>query len=439
MKKSISGATLLCGLLAGLAPIAEADPQITSWFTVDANKPAQIYRTEAERLAGQPVTTWSNGRNTQAQPAGCGVQEVLSSANWVYIRSTGLGSQVMGPWQNGRFPNLPTDQHFIFAISRHPTVQPMTGFNHLGEIGMFVDGVRMFDSNDAFSYSNQNGRDANPRAGVGQGDRVWNRDAYVNESQTFDASLGHQQNRGTYHYHAEPLALRYLLGDHVDFDAATKTYRESAGAPVKHSPIIGWMQDGYPLYGPYGYASATNAASGLRRMVSGFVMRNGENGADNLAKTGRRTLPAWVAREENRSERLPGNETGPNVGEAYPLGHYLEDYAFRGDLGQALGKDFDLDELNGRWCVTPEFPGGTYAYFTTIDAAGRPVYPYNMGRRYHGYPNGRLVAGIHEPVTTNFTAHANAGIKTAMNAAPAKTTTLTWNMNDGGNYRSESK
>ncbi len=417
-----------------LAVSAFADPQITSWYTVNATKPAQIYRTEAEKNSGQPETTWSNGRNTQAQPAGCGVQEILSSSNWVYIRSTGLGSQVMGPWLNGRFPNLPTDQRFIYAISRHPVVQTTHNHNHLGEIGMFVDGVRMFDANDAFSYSNQSGRDGDPRAGIGQGDHIWNRDALVNEGQTLDASLGHQQNWGTYHYHAEPLALRYLLGDHVDFNAAAKSYHESSTVPSKHSPILGWMQDGYPIYGPYGYANATNPASGVRRMVSGFVLRNGENGADNLIQTGRRTLPAWEARENNRAITLKNSETGPNVTGSYPLGHYIEDYAYLGDLGHALGHDFDLDELNGRWCVTPEFPQGTYAYFTTIDAAGKPAYPYNMGRRYHGYPNGRLVSGIHEAVTTNFTAFAKVPVKTA----PAKTTTLTWN-NNGGTYRSESQ
>jgi len=429
----------VCVILGLLTTSVFADPQITSWYTVNSMKPAQIYRTEAEKYSGQTETTWSNGRNMQSQPAYCGVQEILSSSNWVYIRSTGLGSQVMGPWQNGRFPNLPTDQHFIYAFSRHPVVQITHNFNHLGEIGLFVDGVRMFDANDAFSYSNQSGRDADPRAGIGQGDHIWNRDAYVNESRTFDAALGHQQNWGRYHYHAQPLALRYLLGDHVDFDATTKTYHESSQAPVKHSPILGWMQDGYPIYGPYGYANATNTTSGVRRMVSGFVIRNGEHGADNLAQTGRRTLPAWEARENNRSTTLQNNETGPAVSEAYLLGHYIEDYAFLGDLGHVQGRDFDLDELNGRWCVTPEFPQGTYAYFTTIDAAGKPAYPYNMGRRYHGYPNGRLVSGIHEPVTTNFTAHTAIIVKTGTGSTAAKTTTLTWNMNDGGNYRPESK
>ena len=421
------------GLWLALTANAFADPQLTSWFTLDAGKFAHIYRTPAEKTADQPVTTWSNGRNVQAQPAYCGVQEILSSSNWVYIRSTGLPSQTMGPWQNGRFPNLPTDQNFIYAFPRHPVAQTGSHFTHLGAIGLFVDGVQMFDANDAFSYSHANGRDADPRAGIGQGDHVWNRDALVNEGRTFDASLAHQQQWGTYHYHVQPIALRYLLGDHVDFDAATKTYHESKSAPTKHSPILGWMQDGFPIYGPYGFANPTNPASGVRRMRSGFAVRDGRDGTDNLAANGRKTLPVWEAREYNRAARLPDSETGPDVGERYPLGHYIEDYAYLGDCGKTFGQDFDLDELNGRWCVTPEFPQGTYAYFTAIDADGNAIYPYNMGRRYHGNPVGQMVRRIGEPVSTNFVNTANPALTAT--AKPASTSTLIWKPDNGGAYQ----
>ena len=417
-------------VLIAFKSYSATDPQISSWFTVNSGNYAQIYPNNAARASGQSETTWSNGRNSQSQPVYCGVQEVLSSSNWIYVRSTGLGSQVMGPWLNGRFPNLPIDQHFIFAIPRHPTVQADSRFNPLGEIGMTVDGVRMFDATDAFSYSHQYGRDADPRAGIGQGDHIWNRDAFVNESQTFDAAYAHQQNWGRYHYHSEPIALRYELGDHVDYDAVTKTYHESNTTAVKHSPILGWMQDGYPIYGPYGYSNPTNPASGVRRMMSGFTPRNGENGADNLAQIGRTTLPAWEAREHHRNVTLQNSEAGPNVSQYYPIGHYIEDYVYLGDCGKLLGKDFDLDELNGRWCVTPEFPNGTYAYFTTIDATGKPVYPYDMGRRYHGNPVGRLVRGIYEPVATNFINQANASLITS--ASGPKTAVLTWDKTSGG-------
>lgn len=424
------------GVLLAAQRLTAADPLIASWFKLDSSNYARIYPDDSAKMAGRTATTWSNGRLAQSEPAYSGVQAIFSSPEWVYVMSTGLAGQVMGPWfddpQHWRtFPNLPTDQHYILRLPRHPIAQSGYEFNHLGEIGMTVDGIRIFDANDAFSYSHEAGRDASPRGRIGRGDGIWNRDAYVNERLTFDAALAHQQNSGRYHYHAEPVALRYLLGDHVDFNPATKTYRESKTPPTRHSPIIGWMQDGYPLYGPYGFADAKDPKSGVRRMVSGYVLRDGANGADDLRLTGRRKLPAWEARELDRPAALEENETGPAVNVNYPLGHYLEDYAYLGDLATAPGRRWDLDEFNGRWCVTPEFPQGTYAYFTAIDAAGRPIYPYNMGRRYRGVPSGRLVRAITEPVTTNFMAHADLTARRDSGGSVS----LVWKSNaDGGNY-----
>lgn len=417
-----------------------ADPQLASWYTLKAGQYARIYRNDAARLAGESATTWSNGRQTQAEPVQSGIRQILYSADWIYVRSTGLPTQIMGPWYLDAshyrvFPNLPTDQGLILRLPRHPVAQTGEEFQPLGEIGMTVDGVRIFDANDALSYSHANASDANPRAGIGQGDRVWERDAFVNEAMTFDPGMGHQQNWGRYHYHAEDIALRYELGDHVDFNAVTKTYRESTNPVVKHSPIIGWLQDGYPLYGPYGYADPANPASGVRRMISGYVPRNGENGADDLAQTGRRTLPAWTARAWKYPAALPENETGPDVTIYYPIGHYLEDYAYLGDLGKVPGRDFDLDESNGRWCVTPEFPHGTYAYFTTIDARGKPVYPYTMGKLYHGQATGRLVREIEEPVATYYTSAAASSTETSAVSPSPATTTLVWNPANGGGYQ----
>jgi len=45
-----------------------------------------------------------------------------------------------------------------------------------------------------------------------------------------------------------------------------------------------------------------------------------------------------------------------------------------------------LDRFNGRYCVTPDFPSGTYAYFCTLDSDGGPVYPYILGNNYYSTP-----------------------------------------------------
>jgi hypothetical protein len=298
----------------------------------------------------------------------------------------------------------------------------------LGAIGYFVDGVAMFDSRDAFYW--------NGTADV-NGTGSWNREAYVNEGATFDPGYAHQENTGTHHYHADPIALRYMLGDHVDYNPATKTYSESTNPVTKHSPILGWVRDGYPVYGPYGYSNPTNPASGIRRMTSGYQLRNGQNGTDVL--TTRTTIPAWAARMYGESI----NQSGPTVSTSYPLDRYMEDNAYLGDMTNSLtgtnyqqGADFDLNEYNVRWCYTPEFPTGTYAYFVCISSNGTPVFPYNIGRSFFGNPTGNTTT-LSETVTTNF--YGGPNLRETVNA-PAKSgnnVVLTWNGIEGGTYRVE--
>src|SRR5207237_935845 len=70
------------------------------------------------------------------------------------------------------------------------------------------------------------------------------------------------------------------------------------------------------------------------------------------------------------TELTPG-QYGPDVDATWPLGTFIEDYEFAPDPG-------DLDEHNGRFGATPEFPQGTYAYF--LDT----TYPYLVGPTYYG-------------------------------------------------------
>ena len=59
------------------------------------------------------------------------------------------------------------------------------------------------------------------------------------------------------------------------------------------------------------------------------------------------------------------------------LGSYLEDYAYLSGAGT-------LDQYNGRFTVTPDYPQGTYAYFATLDASGGAAYSYLVGPTYYG-------------------------------------------------------
>lgn len=416
-----------------------ADPQLASWQTTNTRRYARIYPNEAARLAGTSVTTWTRGTTSQTTPSYAGVIQVSSSANWVYLRTSGLGTHVMGPWylntaKTQDFPSFPANSGTLYRFSRTPTIPATKTLTGAGPIGYFVDGVAAYDNRDTFSYSTASNTDGSPVNGV-RGDGVWNREAYANEGVTFDPAFAHQAMT-SHHYHANAPAVRFALGDHVDFNPTTKLYTESTAPVTKHSPIVAWLADGLPVYGPFGYSSPMNAASGLRRMTPGFVKRDGTNGTTNLASTGRTTLPAWAARVQNRSATLPSNVVGPTVGTTYPLGSYLEDYDCLGDLGKIHGVDFDLNEYNVRFCVTPEFPNGTWAYFLTIEADGTPKFPNLIGRQFFGTPTGGNVNAINETVVEYVRASQASPISVNASQAGAAVA-ITWTSVEGATYRIE--
>ena len=145
-----------------------------------------------------------------------------------------------------------------------------------------------------------------------------------------------------------PRKLRLNLDDNlfVDINGQLKENTQ-----LVHSPIVGWAYDGCPIYGPYGYSTPTGGI--IRRITSSYTA--------NV-----------------KSDRPP-------ISAEYPLGFFVEDFDYTADG--------DLDEYNGRFCKTPEFPDGVYAYFCTIsDADGtsspfigsrEPIFPYILnGFRY---------------------------------------------------------
>ena len=85
---------------------------------------------------------------------------------------------------------------------------------------------------------------------------------------------------------------------------------------------------------------------------------------------------------------------GPPINATYPLGRYREDYEYI----DHPEPDF-LDEHNGRFCVTPEYPDGIYAYFCTVDENWNSAYPYVVGPTFYGVKTGVKVNSITESVT----------------------------------------
>ena len=152
-----------------------------------------------------------------------------------------------------------------------------------------------------------------------------------------DENYGHVQPTGNYHYHGIPMGLLEKL------DA-------KAGM---HSPLIGWAADGFPIYVASGYSDQKDATSEIKILKSSYRLKEGQR---------------------------PGGNRGDNnnPGGRYD-GAFVNDYEYVKGLG-------DLDECNGRFTVTPEFPNGTYAYFLTEDW---PVIP----RLFRGTPDESFAKG----------------------------------------------
>jgi len=206
-----------------------------------------------------------------------------------------------------------------------------------------------------------------------QGDGIWRRSADFGEAQTLDYCYGHQPPFGEYHHHTSPSCLRAELGDNIVLMRLTRLgpIFAEAGRPWKHSAILGWAADGFPIYGPYGYTNPTDASSKVKRLKSSFALR---------AITTRTTLPTWsLPNHPGISQDLAADQYGPAVSALYPLGRYVEDFDYSAGSG-------DLDAYNGRFEVTPDYPAGIYAYHVTIDADGVPTFPYIFGGQFAGTP-----------------------------------------------------
>jgi hypothetical protein len=155
-------------------------------------------------------------------------------------------------------------------------------------------------------------------------------------------------------------------------------------------------------------------------MTPGYVLRNGSFGTTDLDEAGRLSLPYWaqVAQGLATAELTDSADWGPPTDKAadkplgsdelsFAIGRYAEDWDYLGDLPESEtdGLLWDLDRYNGRCCVTPEFPEGTYAYFVTVDCDGNPLFPYVTGRQFCGQALGEEMlssATIEEETTIRF-------------------------------------
>lgn len=281
------------------------------------------------------------------------VLEVCYNSDFVWVRAEGL-ADTMGLLIT---PATPVAQDFVRKFPRVPTpATSATAGNTLGMIGLLLNGVAIDSRGNNSSYNNLG---------------IWNGDVGLTEINSLDERFnGHAAMDQRYHTHATPYYL--------DLTSATE-----------HSNLVGFAYDGYPIYGPKGYSDPMDETSPVTRMTSGYELRN---------ISVRDSLP------EPNGLLANSSDWGPVVDTANPLGTFSEDYAFT-----VAGAD--LDENNGRFCKTPEYPNGVYAYFCAEDIAGSPIYPYIIGPQYHGVPepsNIGPMSNLSLPNTGCFTQHLTA-------------------------------
>lgn len=353
---------LLTSLCTGVR--AQLSPAITSWL----------------QNTTETGTYYVEGNSTLIENnilVNC--QRVEYSDDFVYVSTAGMPAYPTGPFLD-RNPNQAGNLDAIYQIPLNPvlntgTLDATTG----GNIGIFINGVSLFDFRDGVAWNTSTnalcGGPGNPTCPGGpQAQQAWNRDAIPAERMGFDCSKGHPAG-DNYHHHQNPSAFKLDL----EVTSTVCNLYDAEGLyaidSTEHSPLIGFANDGFPIYGAYGFQN-TDGTGGIIRIRSSYSLRD----------------------ITERAEHADGTDVddGPSVNDTYFLGYFREDYGY---TPPSADQPEFLDEHNGRFCVTPEYPDGTYAYFATVDENWVSAYPYVVGPTFAGEAERRAVDAITEATT----------------------------------------
>ena len=392
-----------------MTTFGQTGPLFESWITNDNGEGGLYYETtqltNGQNAGPNFYVVRINGKrykinkNPIETTDSSNVTRIAYSDDYVYVWSTGVASYAFGPYIYDGNTNSHEKVDHLWQIPRSPEKNNGKKTTAtLGNLAVFINGVPYFPPADNMYFYDQGGV------------KIWKRNAGVIEAAGFDCSGGHPAGE-YYHYHRIP-SPDVVHG----IDSMCATF-PSEGLfrldETKHSPIIGWGFDGFPIYGPYGYTDSLDASSPIERMKSSWQKRNYIDGKRQ----------SYIDEDSGNEIMLNPTQHGPDVDETvngtnYPLGAFFEDYIYVEGSG-------DLNRYNLRWCVTPEYPSGTYAYFATVEEDRTPAFPYVMGEELFGKAIEENLSGlgggnlsssvvVNESVTTFFpstitsTTHSNA-------------------------------
>ncbi len=332
---------------------SQENPAITAWLQ-------NTTETGSYYMSGNPIPIDNNILYN--------CQKVEYSENFVYVHTNGIPAYPTGPFIGNPFQAESQDAIYKFPLNPQAntgTANSTTG----GNIGVFINGVSLFDFRDGVSWNPSTnalcGGPGNPPCPGGLAASMdWNRDAVLAEMGSFDCAKAHPAN-GNYHHHQNPSAFKLDLDVVSDICNVYDADGLYAINPTSHSPLIGFAYDGFPIYGAYGYKNA-DGTGGIVRIKSSYQLRE-----------------------------MTQRTNGPAVNATYFLGYFREDYEY---VAHPNDDDY-LDEHNGRFCITPEYPNGTYAYFATVDENWNSAYPYVVGPTFYGMYANRKANSVNENTT----------------------------------------
>ena len=140
-----------------------------------------------------------------------GNARVSFEGDTMIVESNGIPNHKTGAFPNASNPNSIREQKLKFYIPMKPQHAKNVTGTPFGPIGVAINGIPFYNQ-----YNGQ-GEDAV-------------------RLEVFDSCCGHPDQRGLYHYHQYPTCVK-------------SPFKDIAG---QHSPLIGFMMDGYAIYGPNG-------------------------------------------------------------------------------------------------------------------------------------------------------------------------------------------
>lgn len=144
-----------------------------------------------------------------------GITDMRLSHDETFLKvfSQGYPDHPTAVFPNSSNPNTIRAQKFNFKLALKPQLAEAITRVPMGPIGMAINGVVFFNPFEAGGTNAVEGYS-----------EVW-----------LDSCCGHPQPQGVYHYHKYPTCVKSPFTDDG----------------LRHSPIIGFAWDGFPLHGPY--------------------------------------------------------------------------------------------------------------------------------------------------------------------------------------------